>query len=535
MAVSFGMLGILVMLDVCFIVNYFVVRSLRQWTNRVLRQERRKQRRKEAQRIANGHSSDVFSNNLQGVYNYINDVIDWNYDITFAWLLGTVKLDPLRVKKFPDWSPIPWNLGIWTTCIFISLTTILLSPDLVTDQLGVSLATLDADLCVTDIKESGVEELRRELLHMTRFNEAKKQYELMTSIHHALINDTALYGVPPYQCPSIGDSDVTGYKDDWDTTTTTQRGSSRNNNGPFFPSYCDTALQAALEAAQTRECITEICDCPILPDSAIFEFTGYAGEKFCGAQVCIEVPYPCPSHSADLDETLDSLYNSNMTDYRFQQYQFAEQRRRTNLNLTGSFPTSVASKYASPATQTAEKVMWQVEVASYLYIAYQCLSLFFPSPLILFRMPWWSGIKRYLFGVQKPHFICVVVAIWWGIEYFRGIWYSPDIRLFVNNLRAGDPCFVDADYLLERQYTLNSICEELMPMKPQFEASTLTVIDVLREIQHFDTDCNCGFPNQYLSQVKQAFMSNATYVGFTDTLDLCDGGYEFDGDNDKCK
>lgn len=501
MPVSLGMLSILLMLDICFIVNYFMVRAFRKWTDRVAQREA--QAAAEAAELEEKkQSSDIITNHMNGFVEMFNDAFKGNQDFAFAWVFGTVKLDPLRVKRFPGWKPIPFNLGIWTTCIFVSLATIVLSPDLVTEQLGVSTATLDADLCVSDSYSAGVDELREKLRHMTNIENARLQYQLMLDLHGALVNDTSLYGVPPYQCPST--DEVSGYKEDW------------TSGQPFFPAYCEDALEAAIEAAQSRECIQEVCDCPAMPDSPLFEITGLAGQKYCG-EVCIGVPYPCPQHTADEEEVLD--------DYRAHQFQFAEARR---VNLTNSFPTSIPENIASPATQTAEKIMFQVEVASYLYIGYQCLSLFFPSPLILFRMPVWTGIKRLLFGVQKPYFICFVVAVWWGLEYFRGIWLSPDIRLFVNNLRAGDPCFVDVDYLLERQMVLNDICAEIMPMAPEFRSSALTVFDVIREVQLFVDSCSCPFPKEHVSQITQAFLSNATEIGFDVPIDLCDDGYAAD-------
>ena len=76
-----------------------------------------------------------------------------------------------------------------------------------------------------------------------------------------------------------------------------------------------------------------------------------------------------------------------------------------------------------------------------------------------------------------------------------------------------------------------------MPMKPQFITSAITSIDVIKEIQHFDQDCNCGYPNQFLQQISQAFMYNATNLGFTNTLDLCSNGHGSNGGNydDQCK
>ena len=156
---------------------------------------------------------------------------------------------------------------------------------------------------------------------------------------------------------------------------------------------------------------------------------------------------------------------------------------------------------------------------------------------ILFKIPIWAGIKRLLFGIQKPYFICFVVCIWWGIEYFRMIYFSPDIRIFVHNLKVGDPCFVDTSYLYERQQTLNNVCTNLMPMIADFQPNKITIRDVLQEVSHFQNDCSCPFPNVHIQDVLQNLdrsgsLSNVTNVGFTDTFDLCSGG---GGNGDDCK
>jgi len=189
---------------------------------------------------------------------------------------------------------------------------------------------------------------------------------------------------------------------------------------------------------------------------------------------------------------------------------------------SGAIPDSVQTT----ATQTADKVMHQVDIASYIYIGYSCLGLFFPSPLILFRMPYWIAIKRFLFGVQKPYFICFVLCVWWGFEFLSQVYYSPDFWLFLQNLRLGDPCFVDADYLMERQQVFNRVCQELTPLQAGFNASVLTVQDVIKEVKVFDESCDCPFPNLYSSQLFDSILMNTTSdgmtaLGFDEPIEFC--------------
>ena len=516
MAVSFGMLGILLMLDICFVVNYFLVRALRRWTNSKV--ERKLQRQSTPRK-------DASSTNQSSHRKKTDDLLG---DVAFAWLLGSVKLEAMSVKKFPGWKPIPFHLGILSTSVFVVLSCLLLAPDLVAKQLGVSSSlTLDADLCVAEAFEAGLQELQEDLWNRTNLPLAQQQHELMTSFHQALINDTALYGVPPYQCPSRGD--ISGYKDDWTTS---------HVSGSFFPGYCKEALEEALQVAHDRECYHEICDCPTLPDSVAFQMVGLADKKFCG-EVCIEVPYACPPHAKE--DEMEREQRLLLADYRYQQLEAAEARR---VNLTLSYAGSqfsfssgaIPDNVQTGATQTADKVLHQVDIASYIYIAYSCISLMFPSPLILFRMPYWISIKRFLFGVQKPYFICFVLCVWWGVEFLSQVYYSPDFHLFLNNLRLGNPCFVDVDYLMERQQILNEVCQKLMRLQPDFDASVMTVRDVLREVDFFSDSCNCPFPNHYTSQLAtslQNITANLTAMaamGFNQTMEFCSNDNDGSGE-----
>jgi hypothetical protein len=59
---------------------------------------------------------------------------------------------------------------------------------------------------------------------------------------------------------------------------------------------------------QSQECIQEICNCPTLPDNAIFEVSRFVDTQSWG-EVCLEVPCSCPKHMADEEAELqDYMY-----------------------------------------------------------------------------------------------------------------------------------------------------------------------------------------------------------------------------------
>jgi len=502
---SLGMLGILLMLDICFLVNYFVIRALRRWADSQSKQRHSAKRRKKEEK-----DQDHITEQMKVLAN-----ASAYSELAFAWLTGSVRMEALCVRKFPAWKPLPYHLGMVTTCIFVILATIMLSPDLIAQHLGASAVQLDANLCVSEHFDAGIEAFQKELFEMTNLPLAKQQHHLLQDFHQALINDTALYGIPPFQCPSNPkQKNGPGLKKEWE----------KRHKASFFPGFCEQALTAAMESANHRVCYHEFCDCPTLPDLAVFQMAGLADKKFCG-EVCISVPTVCPGHSLPV-VTDEDRYDASK-DYQLQQLLFAQQQQRL-LAENRTFTTTLPENIQSTAEKTAEKISHQVDIASYVYIGYSCLALFFPSPLILFRMPYWISVKWFLFGVQKTHFICFVLAVWWGVEYFRSVWYSPDLQVFLSNLRIGDPCFVDPDYLLERQKVLNTVCQELIPLEPEFNQSAITVHDVLQEVHLFSNRCNCSFPNQYLSDVTSSMVSNNTIasvlseIGFNQTMQLND-------------
>ena len=89
------------------------------------------------------------------------------------------------------------------------------------------------------------------------------------------------------------------------------------------------------------------------------------------------------------------------------------------------------SEFAAPAIQEMNMVMdegmtymarlliKQMEIASYLYVGYTCLTLFFPSPLVIFREHFLIALRQFVFGASKYTFILLCLAIWRGVQYFQ--------------------------------------------------------------------------------------------------------------------
>ena len=207
----------------------------------------------------------------------------------------------------------------------------------------------------------------------------------MIDFSAALDNDTSLYGIPPYDCAWRGN--VSRFKKDKIIQA-------------LFPGYCSEALQAAIKVARNHQCTKQVCNCPVMLDTVIFKVAGMANEKFCG-KVCVDVLYSCPQHIWHSWIfrwlLLPTIWSSWVHLQNHQKYQY---------------PTSNVDIIKSQATETVDKILQQVNIASYVYIGYSCLATFFSTLLTLFQAPHWASIKQALFGVQKPYFIITTMSMW---------------------------------------------------------------------------------------------------------------------------
>jgi hypothetical protein len=235
--------------------------------------------------------------------------------------------------------------------------------------------------------------------------------------------------------------------------------------------------------------------------------------------VCLDIGDPCPEYTGDLEEELYDYETESDELY------VAEVQNEANANQTSALP-SISTAISTAAAKTIGKILYQVNVASTAYVIYTLIALFFPAPLVMFRLPYTYYIKNFLFGMNKPAFILFVLALWWGFEYFKPFWYNPEIQLYMKMLRIGDPCLFDADFIDAKVGVVDDICQELMTMKAQFTTSTLEINRLAAGVGFFYNSCNCSFPNQNLIRFQTPqyiFKAQANELGFVREMDgLCE-------------
>ena len=140
-----------------------------------------------------------------------------------------------------------------------------------------------------------------------------------------------------------------------------------------------------------------------MPSTPFFRFMGWAGGEVCELKVCLTFDnIPCGA----LADYTKNLFPPN--NYRVQQLNTASDLQATDIGKQ-KFPNS-AQDINTKVPETFTTIMNQIDLASNLYAVYALLSLFFPSPIYIFRKPYRIAVTSSVFGVNKNAFMIGVVS-----------------------------------------------------------------------------------------------------------------------------
>lgn len=243
--------------------------------------------------------------------------------------------------------------------------------------------------------------------------------------------------------------------------------------------------------------------------------TGY--EEFCEDEII-----PCPDYAA-----ADAL-SDVLEDYALEQYKYVE-------SIVIKAPEVVVNVASEAAVLLFELLMQQLEIAATAYVFYQCVSLWFPAPLFLFRSNVVVATKRFLFGSQKIFFMAIVLAIWWGWSYLQTFQIPAILSVHLDSFLK-DPCLADPGYVIQVGQEFSEVCDELTEMQSNWKIETETIKQILSMVELM-TECSCDFPFKHLRQlmpITSDEVDRLKSLGFGRLVEdgLCN---EFFSANDQCK
>jgi hypothetical protein len=426
-------------------------------------------------------------------------------------------------------------VGRLMTAVLLAGTAVLLSPSLMQLFSGGDASAAaahkshqsnflggGADLCGEGEMEALLAELNAEIDDLMHLSAARQQLNLTRQFGDALQADVSLWGDPGHQC-----NDLVSHR----PVSREQFHGSHPNDGPYFPGWCKEASETALRAARTRTCEATG------PEICVFAPLG-----FCVKTYTPTVTVKCPNHAAA------SNIETQQEDYRVEQLRFANARAEA-LDLQQQAMSLALEQGGAKDTAKSivTRLLYQLDVASNVYIAYTVLGLFFPTPVVLHKtgiftrikvspidphnrwnktnrsiqplarwlalesfatdrvlcgchcLAWCvPGLQRTLFGVHKTNFMLLFVAGWWCYDYYYMLLDTPAIQIYLSNLSL-NPCYLDGEHMRQRQEMLATSCAELRTMLANFTVASITIEDTLNEVDHFAHNCRCDYPNVALA------------------------------------
>jgi hypothetical protein len=467
---------------------------------------------------------------------------------TLAFCFGLTGKDTLEARPFKGWKPIPYKAGAFTTTILIILFSILFSEKALDQTFGLDPTGTGVNgggMCTKGDIDDKLEGIRERLEDRTNFQAAKEQIEFTSQYRDALQNDTTLYGEEGFQCTEAYEP-----RSKEAFLADPQFGKAKGNK--FFPGMCSAAQAYALDKARTETCTVNICrsgqvvdadsieaqngDVSVSCDNCDESFENGVG--FLGASLGV-------SARPELD--LDYEITAASATYGYKEMAFCEDHVEPCPDYSkydeltdvlqdySTVQLEAAVEFAAPAIETVEVVVsetyteivemliWQLECLSYLYVGYQCLTLFFPSPLIIFRPNIRVMVVQFLFGARQMTFMLICLAVWWGARYFRTFELVANFEVWAK-LIYQDPCVADRDYVQYIGGNISEICGAMVDMESNWKLDNRTIHNVLEMIPLMNQCCS-RLPYESLGDLMPGADARETMESF---------GFEYSQSNDIC-
>jgi len=467
-----------------------------------------------------------------------------------AFMFGRMRKPKMEEHRFSNWTPLPYKFGAITTSIIIIFVSILFS-DKVQSKIGIDPlgANAASTLCTDNSMTLKVDQIMEKLLRRSNFASAMSQLQVTNLFLGAIQNDTALWGEPGYYCTLNPPYTKTDFRN------SPEYGYGGDAGLQFFPGQCEAAQERALEAARSRQCQEEFCNTGsfVDPDSiqngditglddlerqiatakhALKNIRGKCDNcKIFGGIILGRDPDIRISGKEKAEKALDGI-DVESIGIRTPKYVFtdqdvcgshtvacpdfsrydalSEELKDANLVKLHKLKNATVDFAAQSTIETRSEIfekyvdfvkllLKQMEIASYIYAGYTCLTLLFPTPLILFRRSLKNQIRSFFFGAEQFTFVISSVALWWGVQYFRSFEYVKYFEIYMK-VFLQDPCVARQEYVSAISGNYSTICSSMISAQSKWSNANNTIHDILTMVGHMVSSCCGPYPYEALNQ-----------------------------------
>ena len=211
--------------------------------------------------------------------------------------------------------------------------------------------------------------------------------------------------------------------------------------------------------------------------------------EFKDEAFCKSYTVPCPDFSR-YDELTQTL-----KDYSFEKL---DKFSKAAVELTAPAVSYGRATVSEQYVNFVKTLIKQMEIAGFLYAGYTCLTLFFPSPLIIFKASILSNIRSIIFGARKYTFIASSLALWWGVQFFRSFKFVKYFEVYMK-VFLQDPCVARQDYLAAIGGNYSTVCHSMLSAQSEWSNANKTIHDILHISEPMVSTCCGPYPYKNLN------------------------------------
>mmetsp|Transcript_32385 Transcript_32385/g.39862 ORF Transcript_32385/g.39862 Transcript_32385/m.39862 type:complete len:609 (-) Transcript_32385:95-1921(-) len=142
-----------------------------------------------------------------------------------------------------------------------------------------------------------------------------------------------------------------------------------------------------------------------------------------------------------------------------------------------------------------ERLMWQINLASDLYIIYSVFALFVISPFIVYQSSFKTRLKRQYFSISQGLFILLFVLFLWTYPYIQATINLENLLKYFHNINV-DTCYIDGKFLRGVKNTVQEACFKLEQLNSNFTLASLDLQDFNASIDLYD-QCNSAYQDEF--------------------------------------
>lgn len=392
--------------------------------------------------------------------------------------------------------------------VVLCLTWAAFYPGLMFDRTAADCTmSTSSGFCTADRVMENVNFIQSKVREVVRFEEARFQAE-----RTAAQADVMAFHASNYTCTeelvnetALELSDIAGFTD---IEAIRREGFTYNVTGHVpFPDWCGNLRQEWIRRQRRKSCPDRRCETVQIEDHCkYFDGLGFLGAtRYCLSEVADNPPestWPITEEVCiNYEATCDGSFHRELDQKQAALTDYLEDKARRYSGAQSqavAFQEELKDSVTEMATRFAEDLKYRVDLASDLFIYYCILGLWFPTPFIVNRSPWKTGVIRNVFGVSKRTFVLYVIVVTIFVDLVRELQDGVNLTLYFYNI-ASNPCFLDGDFLAARAAVIGNVCGQLRNYSQQVAEANSTVASLYIDIDVYGLaplpeGCGCDYP-----------------------------------------